>query len=413
MRSGSKVPLTSKGELPSSIALLSEAVSPQKTFAKPHIMLMVDQFARVLGGGERIVLRTAELLTGAGYRVSILTFAVDAACTALEDPPCPVYVLPLTSVLDWNALRSAFLLGRFLRGERVDLVQTYFESANLFGGIVTRVLSRAKLLWSFRDMGILRARKHRLAYRLLARMPHAVLAVSEQVRRHAIEVDHIPAGRVSVVYNGLDLDRWMLDRPRQVAQDVQTGAGTAERPWTILSLGNIRAVKGHDVLVEAAAKVLQRFPHARFQVAGEVLEPEFFLRLQSRLGELGIADSFTFLGGVTDLPPVFQQADLFVLPSRSEGFSNAILEAMAASLPVVATDVGGNGEAVRDGQTGSIVPAEDPAVLAEAISALLADPASMKAMGRAGRGRIQEIFTSRAMLLHLESTYRCLLASRR
>lgn len=391
--------------LPGKVTFLSNFVPTPETFSKPHILLIVDQFARVLGGGERIVLRTAALLTEAGYRVSILTFSVAPDCTALEAPPCPVYLLPLTSVLDVNALKSALLLGKFLRRERVAIVQTYFESANLFGGIVTRALSRARLIWSFRDMGILRTRKHRVAYQLLRRLPHAVHAVSEQVRQHAIHVDGIPPERISFIYNGLDLDRWFLETSSNPARN---DTFKTEVP-KILTLGNIRQVKGHDVLVEAAAQVLQRFPQARFQIAGEVLEPVFFYRLQQRLEELGIAEQFEFLGGVTDLPPLFQNADIFVLPSRSEGFSNAILEAMAASLPVIATNVGGNAEAVGDGQTGLIVPAEDPTALADAILRMLSHPVTMRRMGQSGRQRAQEVFTSVAMIRQFEMLYRHLL----
>ena len=151
-----------------------------------HVVLLLDQFPRVLGGGERVVLRTAALLQDAGYRVSIVTFAIKCDAESLQAATCPVYVLPLTGVFHPAAFRAAWQLGRFLRRERVRIVQTYFESSNLFGGLVTKLLSRAKLIWNFRDMGILREPKHRAAYRLLRRMPDHVIAVSGGVRAHAI-----------------------------------------------------------------------------------------------------------------------------------------------------------------------------------------------------------------------------------
>ena len=144
---------------------------------KPHILLVVDQFPRALGGGERIVLTMADRLPAYGYSVSILTFAADEHSAGLVAPPCPIYLLPLTRTYDWQALRGAISLRRFLLKEQVTLVHTCFESSDLWAGGMTKLLSGAKLVWNRRDMGILRSRKHSIAYRWLARMPDAVLAV--------------------------------------------------------------------------------------------------------------------------------------------------------------------------------------------------------------------------------------------
>src|SRR5271170_6299296 len=148
----------------------------------PHILLVLDQFPKTLGGGERIVLKIAALLTQYGYCTSILTFLVHPESTALVSPPCPIYLLPLQRTYDLQAFRAALNFRQFLRQQKIQIVQTFFESSDLWAGLVTRMLSEAKLVWSRRDMGILRAPKHNLAYRLMASAPHAVFAVSEQVR---------------------------------------------------------------------------------------------------------------------------------------------------------------------------------------------------------------------------------------
>ena len=388
---------------PSSMLTLTAGTVPQHNPDATHILLVVDQFPKVLGGGERIVLRTAGLLQEAGFRVSILTFLIHPECTALTavPPPCPVYLLPLTRTYDLNALRAARQLGRFLRGERVRLVQTFFESSDLWAGLVTRLTSSAALIWSRRDMGILRGRKHELAYRVLARLPDRVFAVSERVRRYTIEVDKVPAARVLTIYNGIDLAAW----PPRPAPSKTAAAGR-----TVVTLGNIRPVKGHDVLIEASALVLDQVPETTFLVIGEVLDPVYFARLETRLAELGIAGRFEFVGGMAHPASLLQSADLFVLPSRSEGFSNAILEAMAASLPVVATAVGGNAEAVEDGSTGFIVPPEDAPALAAAMLRLLESPALLEAMSEASRARLEQHFTTKAMLGKILACYRELLA---
>jgi glycosyltransferase involved in cell wall biosynthesis len=367
----------------------------------PHVLMVVDQLARTLGGGERIALKIAAELPQYGYRASILTLFADPTSPALNSPPCPIYLLALQSSYDLTAIRGGLELRRFIKRERVRIVQTFFESSDIWAGFVTKALSKAKLIWARRDMGILRTRKHQIAYRLLAWAPDAVFAVSEQVRRHSIEVDRIDPARVQTIYNGLNLCDW------------NPTARQAKDPgeFLVVTVGNIRRVKGHDVLIRAAAIVVEQFPNARFRIAGGVLEPDFFTELQELVLGLNLANHFRFDGEMRNPRQYLAAADIFVLPSRSEGFSNAIVEAMAASLPVVATDVGGNAEAVEDGISGFLVPSDDPAALAAAILRLLSDPSRGRAMGMAGRKLVAEKFTTEAMMNRITAAYAKLLSA--
>jgi glycosyltransferase involved in cell wall biosynthesis len=368
----------------------------------PHILFVVDQFGKTLGGGERIVLKLAVLLPNYGYRASILTFSAHPESAALKSPPCPIYLLPLQRTYDLTALRAALEFRGFLKRQKVQIVHTFFESSDLWAGLVTKTMSKAKLVWARRDMGILRTRKHHIAYRLMADAPDAVFAVSEQVRRHSIEVDRIDPARVQTIYNGLNLEDWnTAPRPAK-----------AQGEFLVTTVGNIRRVKGHDVFIKAAAAIVPHFPKVSFSIAGDVLEPAYFTELQDLVQDLKLANHFRFDGGVTNLRQHLAAADVFVLPSRSEGFSNAIVEAMAASLPVVATNVGGNAEAVQDGVSGFVVPSEDPAALSAAIIRLLSDPSLAKAMGAAGKNLAAERFTIESMMSRIVSAYKDLLSGR-
>ena len=367
----------------------------------PHVLLVLDQFPKTLGGGERIVLNIAALLPQYGFRISIMTFSVHPESAVLSSSPCPIYLLPLRRTYDLRAFQAALDFRQFLKQQKIKIVQTFFESSDLFAGFVTRTSSNAKLVWSRRDMGILRTSKHHLGYRLMADLPHAVFAVSEQVRRHCIEIDRIDPARVQTIYNGLDIVDWTT-RPKP--------ANTSGKV-IVTTVGNIRRVKGHDLFIKAAADIIQQFPGVSFSIAGDVLEPEYFLELQTLVRDLSLSDCFHFLGGISDLGEHLSTSDIFVLPSRSEGFSNAIVEAMAASLPVVATDVGGNAEAVEHAVNGFIVPSEDPAALSEAISRLISNPSQARAMGEAGRNLVIERFTTKAMMDKIRTAYRDLLVS--
>jgi glycosyltransferase involved in cell wall biosynthesis len=311
----------------------------------------------------------------------------------------PIYEIPLRRTYGFEALRGAFQLRQFLRQKKVRIVQTFFESADLWAGIVTSITSDAKLVWSRRDMGILRSTKHRMAYRLFSTMPDAVFAVSEKVRQHCIGEDRISEDHVYTIYNGVDIDRF-----RRTPSD-------PHRELLVTTVGNVRRVKGHDIFIRAAAAIAERVPVVRFSIAGEVLETDYYEELQKLIETLGLTDRFRFEGNVTDLPKFLANADVFVMPSRSEGFSNAIIEAMAASLPVVATSVGGNPEAVEDGVTGILVQPEDPVPLANAVIQLLSDPERSSAIGKAGRHLARQKFSVESVMDQVVGVYRRLLSS--
>jgi len=366
-----------------------------ETGSSSHVLLVVDEIRKILGGGERIALKIAELLPQYGYRASILTFSADVESAAVRSAPCPVYLLPLQRTYDLKAFRSALELRKFIRRQEIGIVQTFFESSDLWAGLVSRT-TRAHLIWSRRDMGILRARKHEVMYRWMANLPHAVFAVSEQVRDHAIQVDGVESARVHTIYNGIDLDGW---KRRERSVDVHG------YEMLITTVGNIRRVKGHDLFIKAAVQLAQKFPAASFSIAGDILEQDYFAELQGLIRQSRLEGRFHFVGGITDIRSHLMGADVFVLPSRSEGFSNAIIEAMAASLPVVATDVGGNAEAVKTGETGYIVPAENADALAAALDILLTDPQKARQMGAAGRRLVEENFTTAAMMRRIVAKY--------
>src|SRR5216683_5242286 len=251
------------------LPLAASSLTESERSALPHVLLVLDQFPKTLGGGERIVLKLAALLPKYGYRASILTFSAHPDSAGLQTPPCPIYLLPLPRTYDLAALRAALDLRRFLKQQRIQIVQTFFESSDLWAGFVTKTMSDAKLIWSRRDMGILRGSKHHVAYRLMSRIPDRVFAVSEEVRQHCIAVDRIKSSLVKTIYNGIDIAEW------------NTVPAPAKPPGTfvVATVGNIRRVKGHDVFIKAAASVVAQFPQVSFSIAGDVLEPDYFAEL--------------------------------------------------------------------------------------------------------------------------------------
>src|ERR1044071_4175446 len=193
--SGNSSPLDAEA---SADELIANAAKP-----RPHVLFLIDHLM-ALGGGESNLLKVAELMPPELVRCSVATFRIKPEIR--QSISVPVYIFPWKRFFHLDAWRAAVALRKLIKAEKVDIVQTYFETSNLWGGVVAK-LSGAALLSSRRDLGILRQRKHQLAYGLVNRIADRVLAVSEEVKRFCIDQEHIPPEKISVVYNGVDLQQ--------------------------------------------------------------------------------------------------------------------------------------------------------------------------------------------------------------
>jgi glycosyltransferase involved in cell wall biosynthesis len=270
-------------------------------------------------------------------------------------------------------------------------------------------LSGALLLSSRRDMGILRKTKHGLAYLVVNRLSDRVLAVSEEVKRFCVDADRIDPRKISVVYNGVDL--------KHIAAEDSQDNPFAKADWAgashiITCLANIRRVKGIDVLVRTAQRVCRELPDAVFLVAGSLYERDYSEEVQAMIRSIGLEKNVRLLGFIGDPVPLLKMSDAFCLLSRSEGFCNALLEAMACGVPSVVTRVGGNPEAINDGENGFLVPVENDEAAAERLLTLLRDPERGAQIGDRGRNSVLTRFSAEAMIQKLIGVYRDLLAER-
>jgi glycosyltransferase involved in cell wall biosynthesis len=242
---------------------------------------------------------------------------------------------------------------------------------------------------------------------LAFRFAHAVVVNAEAVKRQLMK-DGVPERKVAVVYNGLDPSRV---RPPEDFKRAEALAGFGlpadEGRRFVTLVANLRhAVKDHPTFLRAARRVRERVPEAAFVLAGE---GELETPLRELASELGIADAVFFTGRCTRVGALLAASDVCVLSSTAEGFSNSILEYMAAGRAVVATDVGGAREAVVEGETGHLVPAGDDERMAARIVDLLRDPSRAHAMGERGRQRVEQQFSCAAQLARTEALYERLL----
>ena len=345
------------------------------------VLHLVNRFW--IGGAERQFVERLRLHPE-GFRAVV--GCLEASGPMLEQVRALGYepvVFPLNgSMMQPNTAVQIARIAKLVRKEGVKIIHATDFNTNLLALAVARLTS-AKAIVSRVDLGHLRSgfgKWHREAEKLNARFADLVVANADAVREVCIKDEGCKPERVVVVRNGLDLTRF----DSLAAQPLQAPLPAGET--VVAAIGNLWPVKGHRTLIEAVALVKNRLPGVKFVCAGEGPERAY---LENRILELGLQNRFFLLGHRLDVPALLLRVQAACLCSSAEGLSNALMEAMAARLPLIATRVGGNPELVRDGDNGFLVPYGDPRALAEKLVTLLSDKQRMAAMGRRGRERVE------------------------
>ena len=383
-----------------------------------HVLILVDTLrgldfsggvAKGLSGVESALLKVIRLMPQERYRFSIATFSAGQNLDRADQFPCPLHVFPLKKTYDWNAFKMALKLRRLIRLQNVNIVHTFLETADIWGGLIAKMSGCPILISSRRDMGCFRSTKHIFGYRMVNSLVDQVQAVSEKVREFCIKSDGISPSKVVTLHNGVELEKFT---PLSRTANPREKLAIQKNAPVITTIANIRPVKGIDVLIRAAAIVCREFPQAKFLIVGEVIDRTYLDELRALVQTLHLVDKIVFCGKSDDILPILKLSTLFCLLSRSEGFSNAILEAMAAGLPCVVTDVGGNAEVVEHGHNGFLVASEDAETAADRILMLLRHPERAYKMGEVSRKTIATRFTVDTMVAKWALLYDELLASR-
>jgi glycosyltransferase involved in cell wall biosynthesis len=283
-----------------------------------------------------------------------------------------------------NTLLQALRMARLCVRERVALVHAYDFWSNVLAVAAARLCGR-KVIVSQLDQGAHLSRLQRRGQAVARRLATCVL-VNAYALASELRAQGTPERKLRVLPQGIDLRRFDAQAHGAPGAPAQASAGP-----TVAVVANMSGPqKGHEDLLAAAALV----PEARFLLVGD---GAYRKTLELRCAARGLGDRVRFLGKRSDVPALLTRVSCLCHPSHAEGLPNAILEALAAGKPVVATDVGGVPELVRSGETGYLVRPKDPEALAAALRCVLADPAAARAMGRAGREHIERGFTIQRM----------------
>jgi glycosyltransferase involved in cell wall biosynthesis len=368
---------------------------------RPRVLHFIGSFHQ--GGSERQAVALCRLLAREG---SCEIFAATlnregvllSEAEAIGLPPIPEY--RLTSFFDLNFVKQLRACAAFLREKKIDIVHTHDFYTNVFGIAAARLAGVKCRVASKRETGGMRSRSQKMTERLAFAAADAVVVNAESVRAY-LSLEGVNPAKLKLVYNGLDLTRFAK------TEAVADGISVEPRQKVVTLVANLRHdVKNVPMLLRAATRVKDAGRPADFVIAGE---GELQAGLQNLARELGIAEQVRFIGRWTDVPKLLSDSDICVLTSTAEGFSNSILEYMAAGKPVVATDVGGAGEAIRHGSSGYLVQSDDDATLAERLIELIDDDEKARRLGSEGRAVVAARFSEQAQLDTTLELYRSLL----
>ncbi len=407
----SSVPICPRGKARRSMTDLaaSEPAAARRDAAEPRPLHVCHVLLRLgCGGMENGLITIANGLRGEGMRHSVV--CLDTASTFRDRlaPDVPVHTLAGRYRGDMGKYRA---LWRVLRELRPDIVHTRnLATIDLFPVVLAAGVRR--MVHSEHGVDLLEADgsplKYRLVRRLGARVIPAYVALSRGLRDWMAGENGIPRRKIRVIVNGVDTARFRPPADAAAKSRARAALRVPDDGATVIgSLGRLEAIKDHANLARAFVALARQRPdlaaRAVLLVGGE---GSCRGEVRGILDEAGLGDRLVMAGYVADTPGFYRALDVFVLPSKSEGTSNTVLEAMASGLPVVATDVGENARLVAAGETGAVVPARDPGALAAALVAYLDAPERARRHGAAGRARVCGEFSLDAMLEAYAEVYR-------
>ena len=340
------------------------------------------------GGTERQMIELARRLDRRQWDVHLACLNPRGSWQARAAEAAPVTAFPISGFGRPDTCRQALAFARWCTRHDIQIVHTVDFYSNVFA-LPAAAFARVPVRIGSRRGQNMDRSPAQLAMQRAAYLCAHIVVANSRASAARLARERVRTASVRIIPNGLDLTAFPPAGPRPSRRHV-------------LTVANLRPEKGYDVLVEAAALVLKRFPDAQFHCVGGGPERS---RIERRIVERGVAHAFSLPGPQDDIAARLSAADIFVLPSRTESMPNALLEAMAAGLPVVASAVGGIPEVVDDGRTGLLYDANDPRLLAEHLCALMNDAALADALGDRARRETHARYSIDTMVSAFASLY--------
>lgn len=352
-----------------------------------------------VGGIERRLVALLPRLDSERFNVSLVCIRERGPLAdELEAAGIPVHLVPFRKRWDLAALRQ---LADLMREKRIDIVHSHMYRSNVPATVAAR-MAGVKHVWTqVHNVGTWETPRQAMMDRFLCLWRDGVIAVSERVREDVMKRLHLSPRRARLIYNGVDIRRF--SEARALRGQVRAQLKVTDRETVFLFAARLVEQKRAQDFLSAFATLQRESGGARLR-AWILGDGPLLGELQAQAAALPSPGAVTFFGKRADVEAFMAGADVFVLPSTKEGFSNALVEAMASGLAIVATDVGGNAEAIRDGIDGLIVPPLNVKTLTAAMRRMAGEPTFRRAMALSA-GRRAEEFSLERMLLAVENLY--------
>lgn len=376
---------------------------------KKGILLLTDIFGRV-GGAERNITQLMIGIDKEKFELFIACFVSGKLVENLRNQGFSILDLNKAGIYTISGLRNLAFLKRFVSEKKIYLIVTYHESSDFYGLVLSHICN-IPIISARRDMGFKTELHHQLAYKFVGRFFDAVIAVSNAVKKEVVKRRWFPEKKIFTIYNAINMTDYGKSRN---GMTLKRGLGIHPESPVVGMVANIHKIKGYEYFLHAASMIHRYKRDVQFLMIGyDEVNSDFTIATLKRYGEeIGISQNLHFLGGRENVADLISLFDVAVLASLSEGFSNVILEYMASSKPVVATEVGGNPEIVVHGETGLLVPPANADALASAILSILKDRETASKFGIAGRRRVEEQFSLDVMVRNYENLFEQVINSR-
>jgi glycosyltransferase involved in cell wall biosynthesis len=360
-----------------------------------HRILYLDSSVGIFGGGQISLLEFLTNMDRAKYYPLVIVGEEGKLINEIERLEVECQVIPMPGLKKLNLfmfLDGFWRIFSYAREKKVKLIHCNTSRATLYAGPIAKILG-IPLIWHVRI-----PYPDNLLDRFLVPLCSRIIAVSRTVKSR---FDGFKNAKVEVVYNGVDIKTFFSG---SVKEEVRKKFHIDSEDIVIGTVGRLSPEKGYEHLISAIRDVAIEYPRIKVLIVGSGSE-EYRLYLQEKINKLKLSSNIIFTGFYEDVPQILNCMNIYSLPSLSEGFNRSLLEAMACGLPVVATNVGGNMEVVKDGVNGLLVPSDHPVRLAAAITELLKDREKAKRMGLAGRERVEEKFSIEKNVRRTETIY--------
>lgn len=353
----------------------------------------------IAAGMETVTARLTMRLARAGHEVGVTCL--------MEEGPLAAELRAAghrVAVVGAPGIRTNFqptALASWLRDERPDIVHVH-SGAWAKGARAARLAGVARIIFTEHGLNDVEPWYSTALKHWGATQTDHVVAVSEPLHRYLVERVRVPESKVSVIPNGVDTERFRPATLTGAAPSLRARLGLGSAP-VIGHVARLAPVKNQPLLVDAFAMVRHRVPAARLVIVGDGSERA---AIEAKVAEHALGEAVHLVGEARDIPAILREFDLFALPSKAEGTSMSVLEAMATGVPVVASAVGGTPDLLDHGQCGVLVPPNDTAALAAAFGDLLETPERRRALARAARARVEERYSEETVARRYERLYR-------